>query len=126
MTAYPVAYSHSGAAATGPGSTIDLATANNPGFPPVLIITATGSGATVMVEGSHDNANWVDFSGGGFAVTPASGVAKDLIPGVRYWRTNIAVVLGTVTSSVGGYPLIGGGFSSPSAPASSNDATLGQ
>lgn len=126
MTAYPVVYSHKASSSTGPGTAIDLAGANNPGFPPVMIVTATATGAVVMIEGSHDNSSWVDFSSGGFTVTAAAGIAKDLVPGVRYWRTNVVSVTGTVTSSVGGYPTAEGGFNSPNAPVVSSDATIGQ
>ena len=126
MSNYPVVYSHNNAAGAGAGSTIDLAVACNTDFPPVMIVTCTGVSALVLIQGSHDNANWVDFSSGGFSITPAAGIAKDLVPGVRYWRTYILTVNGAVTSGVGAYPTAGGGFASPSAPAVATDVAAGQ
>ena len=59
----------------------------------------------VLIEGSDDAQVWQDFSNGGVTAT----VAKDLIPGIRFWRTNIVSNGGIVTSSVGAVPLKHGG-----------------
>ncbi len=113
MSDLPVIYSHSSATTQGTGTSIDILSANAPSYPPVMHCTVTGTSATVKVEGSHDNQAWIDYSGGGIAITPTAGFAKDLIPGVRFWRTNITAINGTVTSSVGPYPTVGGGWASP-------------
>lgn len=101
--AYPAPiYSHHAASTTGTGAVVDIGTSDMTGYPPVLISTFVGEGTfAYTVEGSHDGISFVDFSGGGFT----SATAKDLIPGVRFWRTNISQISGGVfTSSVGAVP----------------------
>lgn len=109
--AYPVdftpVYLHNGAVGTGTGSSVDISTAVVAGYPPVLICTFTGT-ATYTIEGSHDNAHWVTFSA---ALTAAS--AKDLIPGVRFWRVNVSANSALFTASVGPIPAANGGFARP-------------
>jgi len=101
-------YSHKNATALGPGLTIDIGTATLAGYPPVMIAVIAGGAAnlTYTIEGSHDGATFADFSGGGYTQSEA----KDLIPGVRFWRTNIVSGnSGTLTSSVGAVPTQDGG-----------------
>ena len=107
-TDYDPVYSHNAATGTGAGASIDISPAVVSGFPPVMIVTFTGT-ATYTYQGSHDNINWYDFSA---ALTAAS--AKDLIPGVRFWRTNVSANSGLFTSAVGPVPGANGGFVRPS------------
>jgi hypothetical protein len=106
-TDYDPVYSHQGATGTGAGASIDISPAVVAGYPPVMIVTFTGT-ATYTIQGSHDNANWVNFSA---ALTAAS--AKDLVPGVRFWRTNISANSAAFTSGVGPIPSANGGFTRP-------------
>lgn len=95
--AYPApVYSHSNATGTGAGATIDIGACNNPDAPPVMHITITTT-ATALVQGSPDAVNWFDYSGGGFT----SDDARDLIVGVRFWRSYISANSGMVTTCVG-------------------------
>lgn len=105
------------------GTAIDILPNSVPGYPPVMIITMTGVGTTVKVEGSHDNSNWVDFSDGGFT----SDEARDLIPGVRFWRANATVVGpgGSVSAMIGASPGVDGSFPGPSAATTVINATTG-
>ena len=108
---YPTDYSpvflHNGTIGTGTGSAVDISPAVVSGYPPVLICTFTGT-ATYTVQGSHDNASWVTFSA---SLTAAS--AKDLIPGVRFWRVNVSANSAAFTASVGPVPGANGGFVRP-------------
>lgn len=109
--AYPVdfspVYSHNAATGTGAGASIDISPAVVAGYPPVMIITFTGT-ATYTIQGSHDNANWVDYTS---ALTAAD--SRDLIPGIRFWRTKTTANSATFTSSVGPIPAANGGFVRP-------------
>lgn len=106
-TDYTPVYSHNGATGTGVGSAIDIAGAVVSGMPPVMIVTFTGT-ATYVIQGSHDGVNWVDFSA---SLTAAA--AKDLVPGIRFWRTKINANSATFTSAVGPIPAANGGFVRP-------------
>ena len=110
-------YSHNAATGTGAGVAIDIGAAVVAGFPPVMIVTFTGT-ATYTIQGSHDNSNWVDFSA---SLTAAA--AKDLIPGVRYWRTKTTANSAAFTSAVGPFPAANGGFVSPNVVTSISQAT---
>lgn len=114
-------YSQQNASGVSTGLSIDIGDANIVGFPPVLICVISAT-ATVLVEGSHDNVNWVDFSAGGFT----SSFAKDLVIGVRFWRTRTTANTGTVTSSTGTVPKVGGGLVNLRNPAIENNITAGQ
>ena len=109
--AYPVdfvpVYSHNAATGTGNGASLDISGASVPGYPPVMIVTFTGT-ATYYIQGSHDNVSWVDFTA---ALTAAA--AKDLVPGVRFWRTRVTANSATFTSSVGPIPTAEGRFVRP-------------
>lgn len=72
-------------------------------FVPVNLTIFVADPTVVLIEGSHDAVNWNDYSNGGVTAS----VAKDLIPGVRFWRTNIVSNSGVVTSSVGAVPTTG-------------------
>ena len=100
-------YSHKLATTPSNGATVDIATATMPGYPPVMIAVVSDVGMVYTIEGSHDGIAFVDFSGGGFSESEA----KDLIPGVRFWRTVIVSNSGsaTLTSSVGAVPTHEGG-----------------
>lgn len=106
-TDYTPVYSHNGAGGTGAGATIDISPAVIAGYPPVMIVTFTGT-AEYLLQGSHDNVNWVTFSA---ALTGPT--AKDLVPGVRFWRTYINSNNGLFTSSVGPIPAANGGYVRP-------------
>ena len=106
-TDFTPTYSHNAATGTGAGAAIDISTAVVPGYPPVLIVTFTGT-AAYTIEGSHDGSSWVAFSA---SLTAAA--AKDLVPGVRFWRTKIAANSATFTSSVGPVPGANGGYVRP-------------
>lgn len=110
-------YSHNAATGTGAGASIDISPAVIAGFPPVMIVTFTGT-ATYTIQGSHDNVAWVDFSA---ALTAAA--AKDLVPGVRFWRTNVSANSAAFTSAVGPIPAANGGYVSPSLATSITQAT---
>ncbi len=109
--AYPVdfspAYFHNGLVGTGTGNSIDISPAVVAGYPPVAICTFTGT-AQYTIQGSHDNVNWVTFSA---TLTAAS--AKDLIPGVRFWRVNVSANSALFTATVGPVPAANGGFVRP-------------
>ena len=117
-TDFSPVYSHNGAAGTGAGASIDISTAVVAGYPPVMIVTFTGT-ATFTIQGSHDNSNWVDFSS---ALTAAA--AKDLVPGVRFWRTNISANSAAFTSSVGPVPAANGGYVRPNVATGFTSATF--
>lgn len=111
------------------GSAIDILPNAAPGYPPVMILTTgglsdEGGPTTVLIEGSHDNLNWVDFSAGGFT----SSDARDLIPGIRFWRANATYVANndTVTALVGAAPGIEGSFPGGNYATVAIDATQGQ
>ncbi len=111
------------------GSAIDILPNAAPGYPPVIMLTLTGPNVgefstTVLVEGSHDNVNWVDFSAGGFTASDA----RDLIPGIRFWRANATIVNpgDTVTALVGAAPGIEGSFPGGNYATVAIDATQGQ
>lgn len=106
-TDYTPVYSHNGASGTSAGEAIDISPAVVAGYPPVMIVTFTGT-ATYTIQGSHDNSNWVNFSA---ALTAAA--AKDLVPGVRFWRTNVTANSALFTSAVGPVPAANGGFARP-------------
>jgi hypothetical protein len=106
-TDYTPVYSHNGATGTGTGDAIDISGAVVAGYPPVMIVTFTGT-ATYVIQGSHDGTSWVDFSS---SLTAAA--AKDLVPGVRFWRTKINANSATFTSSVGPVPGANGGYVRP-------------
>ncbi len=96
----PAAYSHRHATGTGPGAWIDISPIDGD-WPPQMQLKI--SSATVLVEGSSDpdNADTIlDYSCGGFTSTDT----RELIPGIRYWRTNITSNSGFVTSVVGEAP----------------------
>jgi hypothetical protein len=105
------------------GTAIDILATSVSGYPPVMIITMSGALTNVKIEGSHDNVNWVDFSNGGFT----SNEARDLIPGVRFWRANATVIGagGAVTAVVGAAPGFGGSFPGPNAATVAINATTG-
>ena len=106
-TDYTPVYSHNGATGTSAGSAIDISGTGVAGYPPVMIVTFTGT-ATYTIQGSHDGTNWVDFSA---SLTAAA--AKDLVPGVRFWRTNVSANSATFTSAVGPIPGADGRFVRP-------------
>jgi hypothetical protein len=110
-------YSHNAATGTGAGESIDIGAAVVSGLPPVMIVSFTGT-ATYTIQGSHDNLNWVDFSA---SLTAAA--AKDLVPGVRYWRTKTTANSAAFTSAVGAFPAANGGFVSPNVATSFTVAT---
>ena len=100
------AYSHASYTSTGSGSAIDITVNTAPNCPPVMI--CTGTGVTYDIEGSHDNSTWASFG------TFTAPCAKDLVPGVRFWRTKITVNPGTAfTSSVGLVLGVDGRYSQP-------------
>ena len=109
--AYPVdfdpVYSHNAVTGTGAGTAIDISVAKIAGYPPVMIVTFTGT-ATYTIQGSHDGTNWHNFT-----ASLTASVAKNLIPGIRFWRTNIAANSATFTSSVGPVPSVDGTFLRP-------------
>ena len=111
-------YSHNGATGTGVGASIDISPAVVAGYPPVMLVTFTGT-ATYTIQGSHDNANWVDFSA---SLTAAA--AKDLIPGVRFWRTKTTANSAAFTSAVGPIPAANGGFVRPALATTFASATF--
>lgn len=107
---YPApVYSNRATTGTTTGEWIDIAVAVVAGYPPVMHVTFTGT-ATFTIQGSHDmvEANVIDYTA---ALT--SHVAKDLIPGVRFWRTKPTANSGTFTSSVGAVPAADGGVAMP-------------
>lgn len=106
-TDYTPVYSHNAATGTGAGSAIDISVAKIAGYPPVMIVTFTGT-ATFTIQGSHDGTNWVDFTS-----AQTAAVAKDLVPGVRFWRTNVSANSATFTSAVGPIPSSEGRFLRP-------------
>jgi hypothetical protein len=121
---YSPTYSHQNATTTTTGLTLDVGDATQAGAPPVLIgVLSTGT-ITVLIEGSHDNSSWIDFSGGGLTAS----FAKDLVIGVRFWRTRITAIGGGggFTSSVGTVPKCGGGVVNVRNPVIINNATAGQ
>ena len=95
-----VTYSHQSFTGSGNGTTVEITPTVIPGYPPVMIATLTSG--TFAIQGSHDNSNWVTLLSGA-----TSAVAKDLIPGIRYWRTVATSVVG-LTSAVGDVPGLGG------------------
>lgn len=105
--AYEPVYSHKAVSGTGAGDAIDISVAKIAGYPPVMIVTFTGT-ATYTIQGSHDGDNWVDFSA---SLTAAA--AKDLVPGVRFWRTKITANSALFTSAVGPVPSADGSFLRP-------------
>lgn len=117
-TDFDPVYSHNSVSGTGAGAAIDISVAVIAGYPPVMIVTFTGT-ATYTIQGSHDNSNWVDFSA---ALTAAA--AKDLVPGVRFWRTNISANSARFTSSVGPVPAANGGFARPNVATGFSSATF--
>lgn len=106
-TDYSPSFLHQGTVGTGVGTAVDISCAVVSSYPPVLICTFTGT-ATYTIQGSHDNANWVTLSA---TLTAAS--AKDLIPGIRFWRVNVSANSGAFTASVGAVPAANGGFVRP-------------
>jgi hypothetical protein len=122
MAGVPI-YSLATATTAGAGTAIDILATSTPGYPPVMIITMSGALTNVKIEGSHDNVNWVDFSNGGFTASDA----RDLIPGVRFWRANATVIGagGSVTAVVGAAPGWGGSFPGPNAATVAINATTG-
>ena len=117
MAQLPVVYSHQSATGTGVGLAIDILNLTNPWFPPPMEVWVIGTSATVKIEGSMDNQTWLDYSSGGFAITPGAGsIVKDLISGIRYWRTNIVSVNGAVSSRVGANQTESGRPVSPNNP----------
>ena len=112
----PAAYSHKGATGTGPGAWVDISVADGERAPHMQLKITN---ALVLVEGSVDKDNpdvVLDYSGGGFT----SDDSRELIPGVRYWRTNIITNSGRVTSAVGEVPTQDRGTKSPSQAARSS------
>jgi hypothetical protein len=89
-------FSHNQATGTTTGKNIDIGPCTGADQPPVIHIVLSSTG-TVILEGSHDQSTWVDYSGGGFTTS----VAKSLVQGVRFWRTRITANAGTISSSVG-------------------------
>ena len=111
MPTYPAPiYSHQRATGTGPGRVIDIGTGDEAeGWFVLIVSIPPGTDAAVAIEGSHDGVNFARWEpSGGYA----SSVAKRLEFGVRFWRTNIISNTGTVTSSVGQAPKLGGGWHS--------------
>lgn len=106
-TDFEPVYSHQGETGTGAGAALDISPAVVSGYPPVMIVTFTGN-ATYTIQGSHDNENWIDFT-----AALQGEVAKDLIPGIRFWRTNLTANTGAFTSAVGPVPAANGGFVRP-------------
>ena len=106
-TDYTPVYSHQGASGTGAGASIDISPAVVSGFPPVMIVTFTGT-AAYTIQGSHDGTNWHNFT-----ASLSAPVAKDLVPGIRFWRTNVTANSATFTSAVGPVPGANGGFVRP-------------
>lgn len=117
-TDFSPVYSHNGASGTGAGESIDISCAVIAGYPPVMIVTFTGT-ATYTIQGSHDNVNWVDFSA---SLTAAA--AKDLVPGVRFWRTKTTANSAAFTSSVGPVPAANGGYARPNVATGFASATF--
>ena len=106
-TDYSPVFLHNNVTGTGTGSVIDISAAVVTGLPPVLICTFTGT-ATYTIQASHDNVNFVALSA---SLTAAS--AKDLIPGIRFWRVNVSANSANFTASVGPIPAANGGFVRP-------------
>jgi len=117
-TDFSPVYSHNAATGTGVGNAIDISCAVVAGYPPVMIVTFTGT-ATYTIQGSHDNSSWVDFS-----ASLTAAVAKDLIPGVRFWRTKTTANSAAFTSSVGPVPAANGGFARPNVATGFSSATF--
>lgn len=69
---------------------------------PAMMIFVTGGNATVFLEcngGLANNLNgappageWIDVSGGGYALTPTSPIGKFIPRTVPYWRTRISAI----------------------------------
>ena len=97
-TNYEPVYSHNALVGTGDGSPIDIAESVTSGMPPVMIVTFTGT-AAYTIQGSHDGVAWHDFTA---SLTAAA--AKDLVPGVRFWRTHVTANSAAFTSAVGPIP----------------------
>ena len=113
-------YSHGGASApnwaavsgttTGAGRPIDVGgTDPDPFVWPVLVIFCKGgTSATVKIEanggdldsnGNPPTDEWVDISGGGYALTAGQSVAKNIPPTVPFVRTNITAITGSTVVS---------------------------
>lgn len=113
---------------TNSGRPIDIGGADaNPANWPVLEIFCAGGTATVLIEanggdvdpntGVPPSGEWIDISGGGYAMTAATNVAKRIPPNVPYIRTRISVINGaTVTSYVPAICYPGGKWSSATHP----------
>lgn len=104
---YDPVYSHNGASGSGVGGAIDISASVVAGYPPVMLVTFTGT-ATYVIQGSHDNFEWNDY-------TPSltSPSARDLIPGIRFWRSKITSNNGRFTASVGPVPAAFGRYVRP-------------
>lgn len=108
MADFPPVYSHNSASGTTTGASIDISSCSQGAIPPAMSIVISAT-ATVIVEGSHDNVNFVDFSGGGLT----SSDSRDLVMSYRFWRSRITANTGTVTTVVGPVPTQDGGFAAP-------------
>ena len=106
-TDFTPSYLHNGASGTGVGTAVDISPAVIAGYPPVLVVTFTNT-ATFKIQASHDNVNWVDLSS-----ALSAACAKDLVPGIRFWRVNVSANTGLLTASVGAVPAANGGFVRP-------------
>ena len=114
----PVYLFRNEASAAATGKTVDIGDAN-PGCPPVMHLIISNT-ATVVVEGSHDLTDGGDYSCGGLSAT----TARDLIPGVRFWRARITANTGTVTVSIGGVNAPDGSWHTVRELVTENNATL--
>lgn len=96
---------------TNSGNPIDLSGADpEPANWPVIEIFCAGGTATVLIEANGGlldstsnppSGEWVDISGGGYALTAGTYVAKRIPPNVPFIRTRISANSGaTVTSYV--------------------------
>ena len=112
------AYLMNGVSGTGVGTAVDISCSTVPHLPPVLICTFTGT-ATYTIQGSHDNVAWVTMSS---TLTAAS--AKDLIPGIRFWRVNVSANSALFTACVGPVPTAEGGFVRPNLVTTFSSATF--
>jgi hypothetical protein len=97
----PVYLARNQVASGNQGNILDIAACNASRQPPVIIGTLGGGTMTVVIEGSHDAVNFVDFSSGGLT----ADFDKDLVQGVRFWRVRVtAYTSGAFNASVGAVP----------------------
>lgn len=108
MADFPPVYSHNNASGTSTGASIDISSCSQGMIPPAMSIVISAT-ATVIVEASHDNVNWIDMSGGGFTANDS----RDLVISYRFWRSRITANTGTVSTPVGPVPTQTGNYVAP-------------